>query len=514
MTAYIVPDLQKSSGTTPWRRHLKTLLPLVGIYLILAFYGLNQQSLWEDEFSSLQRVTSSIPFWRDGHGFLYYALLGLWAQLGTSEFILRSLSVVFGAVAVCLVYAIGHSLLERWTAVVGTALFVTSPYLIWYSQEARYITLMIVCTLLTMYAFHQLMLRRRLEWWLAYGLTSLLAFFSFLSTLFLPVVQGLYLLGCPSRRAYLKKWAVCQMVVFVLFGWWFVHGTHFWEVFVESRTSGQQDSPNKFKLLPFSGEWNNVRPAVIPYTFFAFSTGFSLGPPPREVYADRSFAPLVPYAPMLLVLSILYGSLLLSGLVALGEQRDARFFLVLWIGVPILGVFGIAKLVNVFYDVRYVAMALPAYVLLLAAGMVRFRRFGVQMMLIGAVLAVHGAALANYYFDAKYAREDTRSAARFLQSAAGSHDVALVVGTISSLPHYYRGTLPFVDFSTLEGANDSVTGRLEKVTANHDRLWLIQIRPWQVDRTGRVKAALDGAYDIIEQQHFPGVDVHGYAIPK
>jgi hypothetical protein len=88
------------------------------------------------------------------------------------------------------------------------------------------------------------------------------------------------------------------------------------------------------------------------------------------------------------------------------------------------------------------------------------------------------------------------------------------VGTVSSLRHYYRGTLPFVDFSTLEGANDSVTGRLEKVTANHDRLWLIQIRPWQVDRTGRVKAALDGAYDIIEQQHFPGVDVHGYAIPK
>src|SRR5687768_4677383 len=110
-------------------------------------------------------------------------------------------------------------------------------------------------------------------------------------------------------------------------------------------------------------------------------------------------------------------------------------------------------------------MALPAYVLLLAAGIVRFRRFGVQMLLLSAVLAVHSIALANYYFDSNYAREDTRSAALFLESAAGSQDVALVVGTLSSLPYYYRGTLPFVDFSTLDGVNDSMTGRLEKVTS-------------------------------------------------
>jgi hypothetical protein len=283
---------------------------------------------------------------------------------------------------------------------------------------------------------------------------------------------------------------------------------------VEIKASREQTFINNPKLFPFSGEFNNVRPAVIPYSFFALSAGFSLGPSPRELYADRTFAPLISYVPVLFILCTLYGGLLLSGLIALRSQRDAGIFLILWVGVPILGVFGIAKLLNIFYDVRYVAMVLPAYVLVLAAGIARFRRLGVQLLLLGAVLAVHGVALANYYTNPRYAREDTRSAARYLESMAGPRDRVLVVGTVSSLPHYYKGNLPLTNFSSLDGADQPLTERLQKVSANHDRLWLVQIRPWQVDRAGRVKTALDGGYKLFEQQYFPGVDIYGYQISK
>ena len=509
----VVASLQHSSESSPWRQHLKILLPLLGVYLILAFYGIGHQSLWEDEFSSLERVTSSpIPIWKDGHGFLYFALLHLWTQFGESPFILRSLSVLFGAAAVCLIYGIGHTLLNRRAAVIATALLATSPYFIWYSQEARYITLMIVSTLVTMYAFQQVMLRPGFGWWLTYGATALMALFSFLSTLLLPMVQGMYVLGLAGRRPLLRKWVVCQVIVFTVFASWFINGTHFFQAFTEARASSKQTFINNAKLLPFSGEFNNVRPAVIPYTFFALSAGFSLGPSPRELYADRTFAPLVPYARVLFILCTLYGGLVLSGLLALRSQRDAGVFLLLWIGVPILGVFGIAKLLNIFYDVRYVAMLLPAYLLVLAAGIARFRRLGVQLLLLGAVLAVHGVALANYYTNPRYAREDTRGAGHFLDSAAGPRDVILVVGTVSSLPHYYKGNLPLTNFSSLDRADQPLTERLRKVSASRDRLWLVQIRPWQVDRAGRVKAALDQVYGLVEQQHFPGVNVYAYEI--
>jgi 4-amino-4-deoxy-L-arabinose transferase-like glycosyltransferase len=506
--------VQGRSDWSSWRSHATSLVPILAVYFVLAFYGIGHQSFWEDEYNSIWRVTASkYPVWKDGHGFLYFALLNLWIQLGTSELVLRSLSVLLGASAVCLAYAQGIALLGRRAAVIGTALFATSPFVIWYSQEARYITLMLVATLLTMYSFHRLISRPSCAWWFAYGAATLVALFSFLSTVLLPVVQGLYLLGLPSRRFLLRRWLVCQLLVFTLFGWWFVNGTHFLPAVMEARGSGQNIISNP-EVFPFTGDFNEVTPAVLPYTFFAFSAGFSLGPSPREIFADRTLTPLTPHAPMLVTLGVFYGGLLLFGLFALRGQRDSWLLLSMWVTVPILGVFGIAALLDVYYDVRYVAMAFPAYILCLAAGIVGIKKPGVQMLLLGAVLAVHGTALANYYFDPRYAREDTRAAAQYLESAAGPRDVVLVVGTASSLPYYYRGNLPLVDLTNLQPVGQPLTEKLRNLTANHDRLWLVQIRPWQVDRSGTIKAELDDTYAHGYHRHFTGVEIYSYRISE
>jgi uncharacterized membrane protein len=491
-----------------WCQHLAALLPILSVYLALAFYRIGNQSLWEDEFLSVERLASSIPLWKDGHGFLYFVLLRWWMQAGTSEVVLRSFSSLLGAVAVCLIYVLSATLFNRRMAVMGTVLFATSPFLIWYSQEARYITLMLMTTLLMMYTFQGVIARDRLGWWLAYGSTTLLAFFSFLSTLLLPVAHGLYLLWSPSHRLLLRKWVVCQMLVFALFGWWFANGTHYWKAFVEARSSSQQTLFDP-KGIP-TGDFNKITPAVIPYTFFAFSTGFSLGPSPRELHADRSLTPLVPYASLLCILTALYGGLVLVGLIVLWQQREVGRFLMVWIGIPIIGAFGIAALTNMFYDVRYVAMVLPAYVLLLAAGILSFRRPVAQMILLGAMLVVHGFALANYYFNPRYAREDTRAAARYLESVARTQDSILVVGTKSSMPYYYKGNLSIIYPDDLTRDGQPLAERLQAFNADHGRLWLVQIRPWQTDPMGKVKGALDDRYDLMEHKHFPGVDIYSY----
>jgi mannosyltransferase len=489
--------------------HTRTLLPIFGVYLVLAFYAIDRQSLWEDEFFSLERIASPIPIWQDGHGFLYFALLDFWARLGTSERLLRALSVVFGAAAVGLCYALGNRLLERRSAIIATIIFATSPFLIWYSQEARYVTLMLAATLLAMYTFERAVTDTRPQWWFAAGATTLVALFTFLSTLLLPLVQALYLAASSVRRPLLKRWTLCQIVVFAIFALWFVNGTHFLRAFLEAKSSGQEIISNT-KVFPFSAEYNQVRPVVLPYTFFVFSAGFSLGPPQRELYANRSLAPLTPHAPMLVSLGILYGGLLIAGLRALRRQRDLAVLLTLWVIVPLLGVFAIAKLLNVYYVVRYVALIFPAYIMILACGIASFHRAAIRLVLVGAVLSVHAAALANYYFDPSYAREDARAAAQFLTSRALSDDLILVVGTVSSLPHYYKGGAPLVSFGTPDAGGGSPAHKLVELSAGRDRIWLVEIRPWQVDRAGKVKAALASAWTAVEERRFAGVDVYGY----
>ena len=499
-----------------WRQHFKTLAPIVCAYLALAFYGIDQQSLWEDEYNSVWRVTaSSYPIWKDGHGFLYFALLWLWVHLGTSELVLRSLSVCLGALAISLFYFTSSKLLNRRATVIGTILIATSPFMIWYSQEVRYITLVLTTTLFTIYVFQVALTRDRFVWWLAYSGASLFAFFSFLSALLLPLFHGLYLLISSSSRPLLKKWAVCQLVILALFAVWFVNGTLYFKPLVEAVTNLNQESfPGDSKLLPFTGDFNQVRAAVIPYTFFVFSAGFSLGPPPRELYADRSLAPLLPHISTIILLVLLYGCLLFSGWRALQNNKNGRLFLALWTAVPVLSAFAIAKCLNIYYDVRYVALAFPAYILLLASGIAGIKSRKLQLMLFAAILSVHGVALANYYFDPRYSREDTRSAAEFLQSQSKPQDAVWVVGTLSSLPHYYEGTLALLDFNGLYLADGSWAKPIRNLRANHERLWLVQIRPWQTDRGGKIKALLDQTYHRTTGRQFPGVDIDLYHLSQ
>jgi mannosyltransferase len=506
----VITERPVTSPCSDWRRHLQILLPLLGLYLAFALYGLDRQSLWEDEYYSLWRVTESkYPVWKDGHGFLYFALLKGWIGFGTSEVVLRSLSVLLGALAVCLTYATGITLLNRRAAAIATVLLATSPYFIWYSQEARYITLMIAASLLSTYSFLRLLTRSSFAWWLSYGAATLVALFSFLSTLLVPVLQGLYLLTCPSGRRLLRKWAACQLLVVVLFGWWFVNGTHFLRAFMHARDSGQNVIGNPL-VFPFTADFNEVSLAVLPYTFFVFSAGFTLGPSPREIYADRTLAPLVPHAPLVIVLGVLYAGLLSAGFFALRRRPDSGLFLLLWITVPTIGAFAIAALLNIYFDVRYVAMIFPAYIFVLAAGIAASGQRGVQALFFGAVLMVQAVALANYYFDPRYTREDTRAAARYLESVAGPNDLVLIVGTASSLPHYYRGTLPLVDVRDLPTAAGPLKQSLAKLAANHQRVWLVQIRPWQVDRPGTIKEAFDATFHGGESQHFSGVEIYSY----
>ncbi len=122
-------------------------MPLAALVLLAAalrFPGLDAQSFWHDEAFTVPLVDGSFGHLLDGIGDtestppLYYVLAWLWEKLfGSGEAGLRSLSAVFGVALVPVAYLIGRELAGRRAALVAGALVAVSPYLVWYSQEAR-----------------------------------------------------------------------------------------------------------------------------------------------------------------------------------------------------------------------------------------------------------------------------------------------------------------------------------------------------------------------------------------
>jgi hypothetical protein len=95
--------------------------------------------------------------------------------------------------------------------------------------------------------------------------------------------------------------------------------------------------------------------------------------------------------------------------------------------------------------------------------------------------------------------------------ATGPRDVIGIVGNTTALEYYYSGKLPIVTWDeTVINDPRALSERLQKLGEDHDHLWLVAVRPWEVDPTGRVKSALDAEYPLIQRQQFPGVDIAAY----
>jgi mannosyltransferase len=189
------------------------LLALAGITLlgaILRFVTISSQSYWLDEAATVHlvhmplgqllhqvRVSETTPP-------LYFIVAWIWAKLfGTGEVGLRSLSALLGIGAIPLTYACGRELISRWAGLLAAVFAAVSPFLIWYSQEARSYMLFAVLSGLSFLFF--LRARRTgairdLLWWAVF---SALAVSTHFFAGFLVAPEGILLLVRRRTRAVL-----------------------------------------------------------------------------------------------------------------------------------------------------------------------------------------------------------------------------------------------------------------------------------------------------------------------
>ncbi len=114
--------------------------------LALRLYGLGDKPFWLDEVASLRRATASIPdlvhnSLHNNHYPSYFLLLWLVAKIGTSQWLLRLPSAVFGAISAGLACAIGRRAVDARAGAAAGLLMAFSPFEVQFGQEARSYTL-------------------------------------------------------------------------------------------------------------------------------------------------------------------------------------------------------------------------------------------------------------------------------------------------------------------------------------------------------------------------------------
>lgn len=165
-------------------RYIQLLLSLTLVGLVLRFYNLGYNSLWLDEASTLTISVNSLPgIWQattagEFNPPLFYWTEHLMLVFGNSETILRFIPALLGVLTIPLVYLIGKEFMDRNAGIIAAAAFALSPFLIYYSQEARAYSMMLFLIALAMvFYLKALKSNDRLEWAL-FGILSALAFWA------------------------------------------------------------------------------------------------------------------------------------------------------------------------------------------------------------------------------------------------------------------------------------------------------------------------------------------------
>ncbi len=144
-------------------REYKTLRLSILILIIifgsfLRFYKIEKESLWNDELASWERsnqdsLNKVLSLARSdvhppGYQILLYFVIGF---LGDSEFWLRFPSAIAGIVSILFIYLIGRKIYSEWEGLISAALMAILWFPIYYSQEARAYSFLLLFSMLSFY---------------------------------------------------------------------------------------------------------------------------------------------------------------------------------------------------------------------------------------------------------------------------------------------------------------------------------------------------------------------------
>jgi uncharacterized membrane protein len=192
---------------------------LTAVAGLLRFSTLNAQSFWLDEATTVHEVGRSLGQMLhlvsryETTPPLYFLVTWVWTRVfGAGEVGIRSLSALAGTALILVTYLCGKELVSRRAGLAAAALATVSPFLIWYSQEARSYMLFALLGALSFLFWARVLRRGTTKDLVGWTVCSSLAVLTHFFAVFLIAPEALWMLWQFRRRSTVIAVAVVAAV--------------------------------------------------------------------------------------------------------------------------------------------------------------------------------------------------------------------------------------------------------------------------------------------------------------
>jgi mannosyltransferase len=446
-------------------RTLRAVGPLVGglTALVLGLYRLGDESLWLDEgvtatlaggsWSAV--VDRTVAY--DPHTGLYYSAIKLWSAFGFSEFNLRLLSVLCIAAAAALLAVLAARLFGALAGVVAGVVFATNPFIIRFAQEARAYALAALLTALASLLLVQALDRSSPARWIGWGVATVVL-------VYVHAVAAAVLVAFLAAIVLHPKRPTTPALV------------------TGGLAIGMALSPLAILMLR------------------ADTSSLDWIPEPAVSDIPRSLRDLAGSQSLVVAVAVAAVIATVGAVRRPSERAWPLVFSALLAVVPVVVIFT-ASYVKPTFLPRYLIVAIPGIVLLVAAGISELRAPALMLAAAAVVVAIAVPRLDDWY--SNESKENWRGVAATVAARSRPDDIVVIYPFGHDAFRFYYDEKPIL----LGG--EVLANRLHN---QHDRVWIVLYGRRAKDSTAALLAeALESDHPERRQWTFNGLVVRLYS---
>ena len=213
------------------------VLLLIGlsVFVGISLWTITKSSIWFDE--AFGAYMTRFNFWEiakytaaDVHPPLFYWLLKIWSMLfGNTELALRSMSVLFGGIAIIFGYLLTNKLFNKNAARISLIFMSLSPMLVRYAQEMRMYTLVAAISLAATYVLVIALESKKKLPWVIYGILVALGMWTHYFSVIVWAAHWIWRADNVRRVAgkgkfikefFSKQWVMAHIIAISIFAAW------------------------------------------------------------------------------------------------------------------------------------------------------------------------------------------------------------------------------------------------------------------------------------------------------